>query len=590
VTQLPDQLKPWAAELEGLPLELALALAPWIRRLATALGPLRISALADSGAVDGYAGIGRRGSFERLLLSDWLLANELPDEFLRRASQRELAYLQLAYEAPKGSLTCTALFDAGPAQVGAPRLAHLALLVVLMRRAALAGAGFSWGVLQTPGALRDATGADAVRQLLAARTAVPPSPEHLEQWNALEAAQSAASATERWYVGAPASAGQPLPSRARGTRIEIEDRSHAEPPCLAVAVAGSGLTSQTLTLVLPPRAESIRLLRDPYRAPSLAPGTPVIAHVRARSCRFGAGTRRLLMQHADGAVSAYLVPNAPGRQLPRPVVIPLGEAESAVCAQFAKKRLWVVTSDGERLRLRRREGSRSYTLPIAWSDAWPGGPLTLGWHRRVRGKSSLNFTDAADTLYELSASSAGAQPIARLDRVLATLQVDGVLRCLRLEDGGVVEHRDDPQTGRFTACASFATPGKIATRPRVWVALHRGATTVVLLGLPGGLLYYCDTSTSVQVWLPYGAEPCGLLPGPGNPCIVFLERDKHTITTVDALSRETFRQLRATGAVRALWCSATGPLIGYAMEPGEIVVTELTSGEVRLRLTGLVLS
>ncbi len=38
----------------------------------------------------------------------------------------------------KTSLRSVALFDAGPAQLGEPRLAHLALFILLARRAELA--------------------------------------------------------------------------------------------------------------------------------------------------------------------------------------------------------------------------------------------------------------------------------------------------------------------------------------------------------------------------------------------------------------------------------------------------------------------
>ncbi len=43
---------------------------------------------------DGYDGIGRRGSYDRLLASEWLIHDELPDEFLRRVVSGEHAFLR----------------------------------------------------------------------------------------------------------------------------------------------------------------------------------------------------------------------------------------------------------------------------------------------------------------------------------------------------------------------------------------------------------------------------------------------------------------------------------------------------------------
>src|SRR5687768_17876785 len=43
-------------------------------------------------------------------------------------------------------------FDAGPNQLGSPRIAQIAALIVLSRRAEAAGVRFAWGILQEPDA------------------------------------------------------------------------------------------------------------------------------------------------------------------------------------------------------------------------------------------------------------------------------------------------------------------------------------------------------------------------------------------------------------------------------------------------------
>src|SRR5262245_3915198 len=181
--EMPRALAPWAASLELFPRELAVALWPLVQRLDVALGPLRARVLAGQGDPDGFEGIGRRGLYERLLPSEWLLLDEAPDEFARRAVAGEHAFLQLARRAPGGARVAAALFDAGPNQLGAPRLAHLAALIVLHRRAVAAGARVAWGVAQSPDApLFGEVSEESVGHLLAARSPREAGAEDLETW------------------------------------------------------------------------------------------------------------------------------------------------------------------------------------------------------------------------------------------------------------------------------------------------------------------------------------------------------------------------------------------------------------------------
>src|ERR1044072_224038 len=74
MTQLPPPLAPWASLLDLFPHELAVALGPWVQRLDRAIGPMRVPHGAGQGEPDGYDGLTRRGLYERLLVSEWLLA------------------------------------------------------------------------------------------------------------------------------------------------------------------------------------------------------------------------------------------------------------------------------------------------------------------------------------------------------------------------------------------------------------------------------------------------------------------------------------------------------------------------------------
>ena len=72
--ELPAALAPWAAELSLLSSDLALLLAPWVGRLALALGPMSEIRTSRSAEPDGYGGLSRRGSYERLITAEWALA------------------------------------------------------------------------------------------------------------------------------------------------------------------------------------------------------------------------------------------------------------------------------------------------------------------------------------------------------------------------------------------------------------------------------------------------------------------------------------------------------------------------------------
>src|SRR5262249_50113041 len=124
--ELPRSLAPWARYLGIFPRETSLAIGPLVQRIALAVGPMRARSLSRAGDPDGFDDLSRRGSYERLLASEWLLADEAPDEFARRAAMGEHVFLSIARREPSGSRVSMALFDAGPNQIGSPRLAQLA--------------------------------------------------------------------------------------------------------------------------------------------------------------------------------------------------------------------------------------------------------------------------------------------------------------------------------------------------------------------------------------------------------------------------------------------------------------------------------
>ena len=143
MSALPEPLARWSPLVADLPRDVADCLAPWMEQLARAIGPLRAHTIRGEGEPDGVDGVTRRAPFDRLLDTERLLATEVPDEFVRRAAQSELLFHALALKELRPARASLLLVDAGPAQLGAPRLAHLALVLVLAARAKDAGARFA---------------------------------------------------------------------------------------------------------------------------------------------------------------------------------------------------------------------------------------------------------------------------------------------------------------------------------------------------------------------------------------------------------------------------------------------------------------
>lgn len=147
MTRLRAEAAPTVVAVDSLIDEVLLrTLEPAVTALNRLFDAARPEASAH-GEPDGFDGLDRVGPPERLLATEWLLASEAPDEFLRRYDQGELGYLRVHRAQEQRSPTALVLFDTGPEQLGLPRVAQLACLVVLSRRAARAGVELRWGTL-----------------------------------------------------------------------------------------------------------------------------------------------------------------------------------------------------------------------------------------------------------------------------------------------------------------------------------------------------------------------------------------------------------------------------------------------------------
>src|SRR5258708_34015049 len=94
--RLPRPLAVWEPQLRIFPEEIALALGPLIQRVAAVVGAYHPSHAGGHVFPDGFAGLAKRGTYERLIASDWMLGDEMPEGFMRRSVMGEQLFWEVA--------------------------------------------------------------------------------------------------------------------------------------------------------------------------------------------------------------------------------------------------------------------------------------------------------------------------------------------------------------------------------------------------------------------------------------------------------------------------------------------------------------
>ncbi|HEX4963749.1 MAG TPA: hypothetical protein VF173_23180 [Thermoanaerobaculia bacterium] len=151
-----------------------------------------------------------------------------------------------------------AAFDSGPGQLGSPRVAQVAAWIALARRAAAAGRGFAWGVLQEPGeALASGITAEGLLRLVASRTPHEADAGQLAAWR--ERLAATPELAEAWMIGPPRLGS---PSTPQGSsRLQIwDDLTPGERRVGVTVHTASGVVAHDL-LELPEEGDCVRLLR-----------------------------------------------------------------------------------------------------------------------------------------------------------------------------------------------------------------------------------------------------------------------------------------------------------------------------------------
>jgi serine/threonine protein kinase len=585
-TELPPELKPWAAQLSELPPDLALGLGRSVRKVSRAIGPLRVPSRSIHGEPDGYDGLVRRGPFERLLSSEWLLAMEIEDEFLRRAVSGEQAFFALARREPSGSRRSIALFDAGPSSIGTPRVAHLATLIALAARAESGGARFAWGIIQDDRRSQVAEVSRAsVLRLLEARSASEASPKDAADW--IGQLGTPQEADDLWIVGgrrAHALFG------AASSRITIEEPFEQGPAPLSLEINRTGYADRRMELELPPQPDCVRLLRDPFRVRVTRPvrGAPELDP--KGDLYFSPDGKRLMVHLADGGLVAFPVPNSPRAPPGRPTIFRHDHEGGEISgATWHDRRLHLLeVAEGSAFLLRtgargrltrtwradpmsdRFVSARGRLLPLAVMD---DRVLALDASRRLHTyelkDDRLEFEGAADRVTGFVSRQNLAAYFQAPDHTIdprqggrgklyvarrGEVQID-----LGLEIGGSGDFRFVHGARGFGAAPYF---GPVAIR------VESGAWAVPLLG---GIRW---------IEAPRSGRVIGvrLAPTDGAPGLIVLEDDERSFSWRGD-GRDDYLWL-AVRRVVATAMSPVHPQVACLLEDGELIVRDFTEGVV----------
>ncbi len=586
MTALPAELQPWSGILALFPEDLAGELGRMVPRLALAIGTMRAALPIPSGEPDGFTGIARRGSYERLLLTEWLLADEAPDEFARRAAMSEHAFFHLARRSPVRAASSVAIFDAGPDQLGAPRLAHLAALIVLATRAERAGASFAWGLLGAPdGALVPSVTPQSVLSLLQGRTAVASGDEDVAAW----AERAARSGWEdAWLVGR-----SPGPAW-RYASLEVRDVLEPERRALAVVARAPGAPAREVELALPDPRASVRLIRDPFAVTAPAPRRQRAPQGPASNLVFAVNGTKLFARAASGEILAYPLPNSPRDALGRPKRYRTRTSGVVAAVGWIKRGLamLVVTPDTISLehttvrgpdllrRIVQRGESPRLAVPLG-SD-----PLSVLLYRAAP-REEVFFLDARRALFRLRDGSPGKAPSTPSVDLLASevsalaaspteltfvgRNTDPAEQTARLGRDTLLPGVFEPRPGGTWTVMDLHSDGKAGTRQEL---LGNGTFEAVVGRELTAVQQYRDqwvirarSGPEIELSPPSDATVVGVCPtGPSNaPELLVLEGDRRTLSFV---GRASSRSLPP----------ATAPILDVAMNPWRGQIAYVTTG------------
>ena len=588
---LPPSLAHWSGHLRIFSPEVSLALDPIVQRVSMLIGSPQPLLNQITGEPDGFDGLNRRGTYERLLLSEWMLADELEDEFMRRAVMGEHLFLNRAHSSPVGTRASLALFDAGPSQLGSPRLAHIAALIVLANRADSAGSSFSWGVLQQPETpVYREVNVSNIESLLAARSHSEVSDEQITAWE--KQLSSWSGFDDVWLIGGKRLSG--IQTAKRSSRLYVEDV--LDPDKRELKLSSSSASGQLCQVVfeLPNNETSTRILRDPFSAavPEIqkAPGSTYTGS----ALLFDMTGTKLFTRTAKWGVTAFDIPNSPraGFGPPKPYHT---RAWRSVCAVGRVGRAIALISPEDRfvhLEYCRQGQTKlppgnytGYNSQTFFASCADDGPLMPFFALPRKGEAAA--LDGAGSLFRFSplkgeAKSIGSKRVSGTVHLMATdvLAVNMLGAQLvyvgnewpdnqfRIVSIGTNTSRKQPLEGRALR-AFIGAPSTLSHPAFGVIALEQTRFEWLVMSVSG----------QTVLVKPSGAKVIGVLVDEqtgAEPGLLALEDDQQTVT----LNGRNWRKeiLRAHARIEHITVCQRWPLIAYSTVDGEIIIYSVRHG------------
>lgn len=583
---LPQELSPWAPALKLFSPEMALGLGPMLRKVARAIGPIDTPSRSMFGEPDGYDGLMRKGPLERLLPSEWLLAFELPDEFLRRATQGEQAYFSLARREPGGNRRNVVLFDAGPSTIGAPRIGSLALLIALAARAEAAGARFAWGVLQDErrGQIAELSRASIAR-LITGRSALEPTEKDAAEW--LAQIGPPEEADDLWIAGAERA--QKVFQHLKVSRARFEEPLDRSLRRLTLTVSRPNRADRSVELDLPSENASVRLLRDPYREYVAKPLETNAAIDPAAGLCFSPNGRQLAARTTSGDLLVFPVPNSSRAPAGRATTIrPSTRDRRLAGITWLDKRIHVVELGGGGLVLR-MVGPRGGTHQF-WESGFdlqiPGPALSaIGCLRTGEGKQLFVHDAESRTLWMFALRGTPQQLFyeGRAQNVTGLISMPGqvgYLQAPNFRDRSIgqlwvaTEHHAPIASAELTGSGDFSL---VSGSPGYGISTHFGLIAVRAEDHTWAVplvreVRWIETERHANV-IGVRASPDGKSPG------LVLLKDDH-LSFACRNEGVDLPLFKAPKRVTAAAMSTSYFLIAYLLEDGELIVRHFSEGVV----------
>lgn len=578
MTALPDSLRPWREWLSWFDPDLATQLGPLLQRLHPLLGPFRGHSTGGDPEIEGLDDLRVRGSYEHLLATEWLLADEMPDEFLRRAASGEHIFLAPRPRARRSDRSIVALFDAGPLQFGAPRLAHIAIWILLARRAQQAQGEFRWGTLQAPGELREARTVENLKALLQQRTFMAPDEVGLAGWR--RALESPRKGGELWMIGPARNPAEFLAAPTFTHRVSLQ--RDLPGTALEVSLFERG-TERGVRLPLPEAGAVTPLLRGIFvreASPALHISDPNPVSLMRPPVFSLDGARVGLALRDEPATLLFGVPRMQQVRPAKPRRQRWSAGYSALGMSFIGKQMGVLLADEEVLRLwgsslgtlRRppqedfhAPGSTAAWLPLAWlrTGQWQRACIIDQSRRLMRWDSG-----ALQVKLQLTAEHVLSMAQINKDLVVYAYWLNGSVRTAKL---GV---KGDPQPPKFICGAP----------QNATVLFGRGRACAVLVEETPQETWHIGTwsvfETQTRLQLPGGSRAIGVMREPnGRNGLITLDRDTLRLQFGDGNN-----ELLYTAPHRIVTCSVCPNSGHVAMltERREFIVVSAATRDLRL--------